>query len=373
MATTQIPPPGEGNGVDAFFARCGFSSETRNQCWLLIRKLFPDAKVEEVKTQGYCSYTLSVGHDKIIQFRPSAHKLHMAVAEAACDAYGRLAPRTQLLTVLKPTLFPLPKDYHHDFNISQPVDEGIAMEDDHDYFDVISLERIRGISLAEFRTSFVSSRTHRCSVVRQFARLIMTGWTRAHQAIDAQTPRIPGRVGGSLKWRLEKMRTDLPPRFAPFVHRAWTQLDKITSLPWVLTHGDIVPANIMVAPSQDRIGDLILTGMLDWAEAEYLPFGVALYGLEELLGETDSSGKFSYYPDQSELRALFWTQLEAEIAAGGPALSKSVREMMDDAHVLGVLLWHGIAFDNGKLNRVVQEGRDDEEILRLELFFAGRT
>ncbi|KAJ4424691.1 hypothetical protein N0V82_000619 [Gnomoniopsis sp. IMI 355080] len=295
----------------------------------------------------------------------------MAVAEAACNAYGSLAPRTQLLTVLKPTACPLSKDYRNDFDAPQPVDEGVAMVDDQYCFDVISLERIRGISLAELRTSSVLSRKHRCSVIRHFARLIVTGWTHAHEMPGPGRPRTPGRVGGSLRWRLEKMRADLPPRFAPFVSRAWTQLDKITSLPWVLTHGDMVPANIMVEPSQDKLGELVLTGMLDWAEAEYLPFGVALYGLEELLGETDSSGRFSYYSDESELRALFWEQLEAELAAGGPAMSKLEKQIVDDAHILGVLLWHGIAFDDGKLDRVVQAGRDDEEILRLDLFFAG--
>ena len=34
--------------------------------------------------------------------------------------------------------------------------------------------------------------------------------------------------------------------------------------------------------------------------------------------------------------------------------------------VLDILLWHGLAYDDGKLNRVVCEGRDDEEIQRLD-------
>ena len=38
------------------------------------------------------------------------------------------------------------------------------------------------------------------------------------------------------------------------------------------------------------------------------------------------------------------------------------------ARDLGVLLWHGIAFDDGAINRVVQEGRDIEEIHRLDAF-----
>lgn len=372
MANTKIPTPGEGNGVDEFFARCGFSPKTRDQCWLLIQKLIPDAKIEEANPQGYCSYTLLVGHDRVIQFRPAAHKLHMDVAQAACEVYGRFAPRTQLLTVLKPARSLLAEEHNDRSNSAQPVDEGVVMGDGQEHFDVVCLERLRGISLAELRASSVPSKQHRYSVIHHFARFIATGWNDAHKKPRTEAPCISGRIGGSLRWRLEKMGASLPPRFAPFLTRTKSQLDRITSLPWVLSHGDVVPANIMVEPSKSRPEELLLTGMLDWAETEYLPFGVGLYGLEELLGETDSSGRFAYYHDEKELRALFWAQLEEELAAGAHALSQTQRDVIDDAHTLGVLLWHGIAFDNGKLDRVVQEGRDDEEILRLDLFFAGR-
>lgn len=372
MGTTKTSTPGKGNGVDAFFARCGYSPQTQNHCWLLVQRLFPNTEVEEVHPQGYCSYTLLVGHDRIIQFRPAAHKLRLTVAEAAENVYGTLAPRTQLLTIFKPPRILLSKDCQHDVHDSTSVDEGVVMEDDQDQFDVISLRRIRGISLAELRASSVSSRQNLYSVVRHFARFIATGWNHAHRASGPRASSISGRIGRSLAWRLEQMCASLPPRFAPFLSKTRSQLDKITSLPWVLTHGDIVPANIMVEPSQDKSGELVLTGILDWAEAEYLPFGVGLYGLEEILGETDSSGQFTYYSDENELRTLFWAQVDAELATDGSALSPLQREIVDDAHTLGVLLWHGIAFDNGKLDRVVEEGRDDEEISRLDLFFAGR-
>lgn len=378
MAAIKTHTPGEGNGVDAFFDRCGFSPQTRDQCWHLAQRLFPNARVEEASPQGYCSYTLCAGHDKVVQFRPSAHKLHIAVAEAACDVYGSLAPRTQLLTVFKPTRSLLPKGHHSGAKDFKPIDEGVVMEDDQIFLDVVSLERIRGTSLAELRASAAGCPTltpcakYRCSIVRHFARFIATGWIQAHKSSESEMSFMSGRIGSSLRWRLEQMRDGLPPRFGPFLSRTLSKLDSIVSLPWVLTHGDIVPANIMVEPSQDRPGELVLTGLLDWAEAEYLPLGVGLYGLEEFLGQTDHSGRFSYYADERELRNLFWAHLEAELATGGLALSELSREMVEDAHTLGVLLWHGIAFDNGKLDRVVQEGRDDEEILRLDLYFAGR-
>lgn len=381
VTTTKVMTPGEGNGVEAFFTRCGYCpQETRHHCWALIQKLFPGEQIEEARPQGYCSYTLCVGHDKIIQFRPPMHKLHLAIAEAACETYGALAPKTRHLTIYKPPRSLLT------IGPAQPIDEGVVMEeDDQDYcFDVLSLERIRGTSLAEFRrTSLLNlpsptQQQHRCSVIRHFARFIAKGWIHAHtkQSGSASPPCIPDRIGTSLRWRLEQLCASLPPRFRPFLSRTWNQFDKITSsLPWVLTHGDIVPANIMVEPasSDSPVQELVMTGLLDWAEAEYLPFGVGLYGLEELLGETDRNGRFEYYDEGKELRDLFWTCLEEELTVGGLTLATLSRDTVDDAHTLGVLLWHGIAFDNGKLDRVVQEGRDDEEILRLDLFFAGRS
>ena len=43
--------------------------------------------------------------------------------------------------------------------------------------------------------------------------------------------------------------------------------------------------NILVSPITGRI-----TGIIDWAEAKVLPFGLALYGLENLLGYMGPGG-----------------------------------------------------------------------------------
>jgi hypothetical protein len=115
----------------------------------------------------------------------------------------------------------------------------------------------------------------------------------------------------------------------------------------------------MVDPSTGR-----LTGFVDWAEAELLPFGICLYGLEEILGEMTPDG-FQYCPDASDLREIFWAELAEKI----PEMRESaVVEAVKLSRDLGVLLWHGIAFDNGAIDRVVQEGRDIDEIHRLHAF-----
>jgi hypothetical protein len=65
------------------------------------------------------------------------------------------------------------------------------------------------------------------------------------------------------------------------------------------------------------------------------------------------------------MRALFWTELQRHL----PELEQqSVLDAVKLARDLGVLLWHGIAFDNGAIDRVVQEDRDIEEVRRLDAF-----
>lgn len=404
--------PGEGDGVEAFFRRCGLSPDTRYRCHALVWNLFPGASIEEAKPQGFCSYTLCVGYDRIIQFRPPVHRLDIALAEAARDVYGALAPETQLLTVMQPLKSDLLRaNESHSSGDKRPVDEAVVLEDERSSacsLDVISMARISGVSLAELRASSSSSspsssststkksltpaqlHQQRGSIISHFARVIATGWThgRRRPVPDdpiADCPRLhllpTGRVGRSLRWRLEQMDARLPRRFRPVVGGILDRLDEIVGgLPWVLTHGDIVPANMMTVVQAAAVANetttttstagtsIVLSGLLDWAEAEYLPFGVGLYGLEELLGETDASGWFSYYPDERELRGLFWRRLEAELPCMDLRAGSHLRGLVAAAHTLGVLLWHGFAFDDGKLDRVVEEGRDAEEIRRLELF-----
>lgn len=374
--------PGEGDGVEAFFRRCGLAPDTRHHCHALVRNLFPGASVKEANPQGFCSYTLCVGPDRIVQFRPPVHRLDVALAEAARYVYGDLAPETRLLTVMGPfghDRMTTASGIHSDEK--KPADEAVVLEDDRScgawYLDVISMAMMPGVSLAELRASSSTNnwlattqlRQQRESIIADFARVIAAGWTRGRRPVsDPVVARLQGRVGSSLQWRLEKMAACLPPRFRPVARETLGRLDEIVELPWVLTHGDIVPANVMVQ-ANDTIKACSLSGLLDWAEAEYLPFGVGLYGLEELLGETDASGWFSYYPEERELRELFWRRLEKELPDVNLSAGSHLRGLVAAAHTLGVLLWHGFAFDDGKLDRVVEEGKDEEEIRRLELFF----
>lgn len=369
---------------DDFFERCGLPREARLRCWDLARHLFPNGTVEESEPQGYCSYTLSIGRETILQFRPPVHRLDIRITTAAQSIYGSLAPQTKLLDVISVPKSCSPDDVGERSH-QQPEDEAVVIDDgcykSHASLHVYYMARIPGISVAELRASSARSlmpaaqlRRQREDVIGEFARFIAIGWTSARPASDPAVSSLRGRVGGSIRWRLQEMRAHLPARFQSSVGEVLKRLDDIEALPWVLTHGDVVPANMMVYnPQIASSGEVDLSGFLDWAEAEYLPFGVGLYGLETLLGETDCQGRFGYYPEAKELREYFWMRLEAEMPElklhSGP---EGFRKQVETAHALGVLLWHGIAFDNGRLDRVVDEKKpeDAEEVRILDLFYS---
>lgn len=258
---------------------------------------------------------------------------------------------------------------------------------------VYSLTRIPGLSLAQFRLCPVGStgevRSQRTILVRDFARFLAAGWNSRR---DGREVKGAGRLSSSLRWRCEEMRDRLPVRFRPIVEDVLLDLEKIERLPWVLTHGDVSPDNIMVeggdATTNSDTGwrPGSLRGVVDWAESEYLPFGVGLYGAEELFGQSlpqwerkrsstssgtldEAKNRFAYYASAGDLRRLFWEELEKAIPF--LATDREFRATVEQARRLGILLWHGFAFDDGKLDRIVQEGVDDEEIQKLDMFLLG--
>ncbi|KAK3944688.1 hypothetical protein QBC46DRAFT_251481 [Diplogelasinospora grovesii] len=337
--------------IDAFFTRNGLPASTRALCWEFIRHRCPDlSTATEAPSQGYCSFTFCLGDDTIIQFRPPAHQIDPGVTNRAREVFGDYAPDTRFIGKLS-----------------------VPISGETKSLFVYTMSRIRGISLAqvrlEWRASDVRTRVirEREELVRGFAELLARSWKKAVKPADPDLPHLKGTVGWSLRWRLNKMHSDLPARFRRTVEKVLERLHDIEALSWVLTHGDLVPANIMLALNQGTEPGLRLSGLLDWAEAEYLPFGVCLYGLEELLGESTTTQEGGNVVDSNALRSSFWAELETLI----PEV-RSMCETVRLAGLLGVLLWHGIAFDDGRLDRVVQEGVDDEEIQRLDVMLDGK-
>ena len=324
-----------GVSLSGFFARCRLPDGARAKCDGFAAARFPGLEVRPAPFQGYCSYTLCVGEAAIVQFRPVEHSIDVNIVGEARAIFGPLVPEAKLLDMVA---------------------------DSNNRLHVYCMRRLTGVSLADFRASTSTRQTeaaeaHRRQTVRDLARFHSQAWSHARTRVQVEPK---GAVGSSLRWRLDVMASSLPGRFRRLASRLLPVLPNIEGLPWTLSHGDFLPSNILV---DQKTGET--TGLLDWAEAEWLPFGVGMYGLEELLGEA-REGQFVYYPEADKLRCLFWNEIKTQIPElhGDHGQLRAVTE----AQLFGVLLWHGIAFDDGKLNRVVEEGTDDGEIQRLDAF-----
>ena len=314
--------------IDDFFSRVGLATKDRLDCYAFIKELYPGRSIIPASCQGFCSLTVFVGDALVIQFRPAIYRLDLEIAQAAREVYGGFAPDTRYLGTLPTGLL------------------------------AYSMIRVDGISFKDFRSANVMAAQNtgfRMRLCKDFAGFLAKAWQSKNNT------KLPlGTIGCSVVSRLKALITDLPTRFQSKARHVLNQLHQIEALPWVLTHGDVIAANIMVDPLSCH-----LLGFVDWAEAEHLPFGVCLYGLEEMLGEMTPSG-FCYHPNSDILRNCFWEELKNQITE---LQQMHVLENVKLARDLGVLLWHGIAFDNGAIDRVVEEGRDVAEIQRLDAFF----
>jgi hypothetical protein len=111
-----------------------------------------------------------------------------------------------------------------------------------------------------------------------------------------------------------------------------------------LSHGDLCEMNILVdRPSGE------LTGVIDWAEARVLPFGFALYGLENMLGFMDSQG-WHYYDNAQRLRRLFWDVFRNET---GNKISDAGFQMIWTARMAGLLYRYGLIHNGTAILGVV--------------------
>lgn len=151
--------------------------------------------------------------------------------------------------------------------------------------------------------------------------------------------------------KLTLLEPTLPPRFTANVSCALRELGELfhSHYPQVLTHGDLCPVNILVSPSTGRV-----TRIIEWAEAELLPFGLALCGLDVLLGYLGLGG-WSYLEIRDELEQKFWKYLSDCIAdAKGPPEDR-IRNAVTIAREVGVLMQYGFKWKNGVVERAVTE------------------
>ncbi|OAQ70282.1 protein kinase-like protein [Pochonia chlamydosporia 170] len=221
------------------------------------------------------------------------------------------------------------------------------------------IEKLPGVPLSSvLQNRSIHSKSFRQHLIQDLARIFATS---CHHRILPAHPHAKGRIGSSLHQRVDLLTTMSDVQLASEAQAVRDYLPRIEQLPWCLTHGDLIPSNIMVDPDTGHI-----TGLLDWAEGEWLPLGVGMYAVDECLGRDDPDKGFLYFEDHEELRMVFWQTFLGlcECTAIDDGFKAVEVEM---ARRLGVLLWRGIAFDNGRLDRLVEEGRDDVEMGKLRV------
>lgn len=157
---------------------------------------------------------------------------------------------------------------------------------------------------------------------------------------------------------LHLLARTLPLRFSQPIFKLVGSLDSIfKTLPTVLTHGDFFEMNVLVDESSGH-----LTGVIDWAEAEILPFGFGLGALGNFLGYMDKQ-RWNYFDQHEELRALFWKAFYADVGGDVRALQGTV----DLAAWVSVVLRYGFRWDEKMQRRVVKEG--DSGVRYLDALF----
>lgn len=357
----------------------GLQETDRAICIEAVKRRYNRHHVEEFEYQGYCSFTLLVSRPEgqtrpknglesnfhapafgmtgqvIVQIRPAQHALSLDVAWETSRMYPSLAPKVRALNICLPGKL-------HAYESSRLPGTPLSR--------LLPDQLSPGDQLQAKQETLITSFAHVVarywpSLARRKRRDSVLRPDSPSSAKQTMLSLCTGKVGSRIVSKLQRLAQELPDQWLR--ERVKTTLDKLREIddhPVVLNHGNLIPSNILV--NEETWG---ITGLVDWAEAEYLPFGTCLCGLEHLLGHLQPSSQdssrpsFVYYDNVAQLRQLFWAVLMSLVPELG-GRQDEVQVMRD----LGVLLWHGYAWDEGAIDRVVDEVNDGEELAKVRAF-----
>lgn len=120
--------------------------------------------------------------------------------------------------------------------------------------------------------------------------------------------------------------------------------------------------NILINPKTGNI-----TGIVDWAESRILPFGFALWGLENILGYMDSTG-WHYYDNRRELEDCFWQVFKAKIRN----TSEADMRLIQRARMTGLFCRYGLIVE-GKVLKGVIDATNSSSLMYLDAFCTTET
>lgn len=317
--------------IAAYFSSSG-TSATREQCDEFARREF-GGPVHPVPLQGMASYTVTAGPNKVVQFREQSNSLNegtVALARAAhpdvvasCTFHGLIGGSP-----------------------SDPKAKANALA-------IYSMGKLPGNNYIYQRGSLAKSLPLQLATVKSLVTFVdglyffVSSQLMCENRFFAQSwlsgrPTDPAQVSTTINEcaaMFGYLSDNVPSRFKPSV----TQIQGILPMlrsgehPVVLTHGDLNEMNILVDPASGKI-----TGVVDWAEASFQPFGFALYALDNALGSMGPDG-WEYFDHADYLRDEFWSSFSRLV--GG--LSESRMESIRLARVAGLLIRYGTAYHRG--------------------------
>ncbi|KAK3291547.1 uncharacterized protein B0H64DRAFT_478303 [Chaetomium fimeti] len=304
------------SAIEAFFH--ANTTATRQQCDNFAR-VHGGSPVKPVQLQGMFSYTVLVGTDKIFQFRFSNSQIDIELLSLAATIHGAIIPACT---------------YHGIIGESQPL-------------CIYEMNNLAGVPYIMAQDTSIPQPPETVRLkeqtVRDFAKFFAQGWNNPQRRNPDTLTALSTEFGSAF----DRLAESLPPRFTPVLAKVKQDLPSLFArgdLPLVLTHGDLCEMNILV----DRLSGK-LTGVIDWAEARVLPFGFALYGLENLLGYMDSKG-WHYYDNAQQLRRLFWGGFRKET---GDMISDAAFRTIETARMAGLFYRYGLVHDGTAVLGVV--------------------
>ncbi|KAJ5380561.1 uncharacterized protein N7496_002989, partial [Penicillium cataractarum] len=293
--------------IDEFFN--SNTTVTRQQC-----DEFAISRAGGVSTalqmQGVCSYTVAAGPNnksKLFQFRDEDSIINMGNISLAKAIHPEFVASCQYLGTLGDT---------------RPV-------------YIYEMEYLPGTAHIMARIPSENMSRQR-NTIKDFARknrFFAQSWNNDLRPCSDVTTTLLMEFQSSF----DLLARNLPSRFTLNLEIVRRELPSIfsTALPFVLSHGDLNMMNLLVNPDTGNI-----TGIVDWAESRILPFGFALYGLEDLLGWMDSEG-WHYYDHYRELESLFWQTFREEAHNFSDASLHLIRA----ARMAGLFYRYGFNFD----------------------------
>lgn len=132
----------------------------------------------------------------------------------------------------------------------------------------------------------------------------------------------------------DHLAANLDDRFQAAISRVRSGLPTLFSgeYPLVVTHGDLSEMNILADAVTGKI-----TGIVDWAEASFQPFGFALYALDNVVGCLNTDG-WVFHDNAEYLRDEFWRVFRSLVGE----ISTSEMESIQLARLAGLFLRYGI-------------------------------